>query len=424
VSLRRPSGLLIVLVIGLAAVGYVHQCVLRPLVRQYDFEIHLAIARLAVAGVDVYQLDAAAAAELSRRTGVLIPVEVNYPPSYLAFIAPLVAMPPAWAEVVWLLLQNAALVLAVVVLARVTGLRRRGSAGLALVLLLIASAEPVAQSFLYGQVNPILLLLMSVALLDLERGKDARAGFWIAIAAALKVTPAVLLAVPLLRGRSRVLLGAAIAVAVVGASMALVFDHPLDVARDYVMLQSGRGAAGTARDSALNQSAAAFVARLAWVMPGLADAPGWPALSRGLATALAAASLLFGLAMTAVRRVPLRQAYGLVIACVLVASPVSWEHHRLLLLLPALVVAARAIDGPVPDRAGTLLLIGWILIAADLPYDHVALSSGPLALVVSLKLYATIAFAAGLAQLAWADRAPPPVAASASQAEADQDHRP
>jgi hypothetical protein len=135
-----------------------------------------------------------------------------HPPARLALHAPLAFLPLRWAAIIWILLESAALVVALLLLGNElnwpSDLTLAG-AGLGLIL-------PLVQSELRGgQVHLVLLLLAVLAWRAARRARDTAAGAWIGLAVAIKVFPGVLLAPFLLQRRYRLIgTGAAVALGV------------------------------------------------------------------------------------------------------------------------------------------------------------------------------------------------------------------
>lgn len=392
---RRLSQSLIVLAIATLGLQYVIETVVRPLARQTDLAIHLDLADLAARGVNVYRMTPGEAeAYREELRAEVIPVEVNYPPSYFAALAPFAAIDRGVARVLWLALQHISLALAIALLLRTAQLPSE-LVVVALVALLLGANEPLFQTFRYGQITPLLLLLVAAAMRDLAAGRDRRAGLWLGLAAALKVTPALFFFVPLSRRRWGALLGLLAAIFVVAVAMFLTLPDPVSLTRDFLGGQGGRGMTGAGRSSVLNQSLAAFIARLDWVVPGITSTRSVAAI----ATPLSAAVILLALALALPRACGLREAFGILVPAALIASPVSWEHSRILLLLPAVLAVAAIRERPAPRAAMIMLVLGWAVVAADLPYDHPALRHGLPALLTSIKLFATVVFAVGFVLL-------------------------
>ena len=130
-------------------------------------------------------------------------LDFTYPPFALLVLFPLTWAPFAVTQVVLWALSLLALALAVYVVGRRSGLE--GGAALAAQSLGWASltvmlVEPVRSTLDYGQINTLLLALVVVDLLVVPR---RHRGWLIGVAAAIKLTPLIFLAIPLLARDAR-----------------------------------------------------------------------------------------------------------------------------------------------------------------------------------------------------------------------------
>ncbi|HZE88120.1 MAG TPA: glycosyltransferase family 87 protein [Verrucomicrobiae bacterium] len=301
--------------------------------------------------------------------GIPHPSAYIYPPFLAVVLRPLAALPYHRANQVWFLL-NAALFAASVGL--LVTWRRGAVAPEAAGAIAFASMNfyPTFRALQCGQVGMILLFLTAAALWSLERERDGLAGTAIAIAAAIKLTPAILIAFFFLAGRHRagraslVAGTACAAVSIAGAG----FDNHVVFLRDFLPTLS-RGAATFA-----NQSLTGFLARLATGATMNAyeflEGPPWlGAASRASSAAVLLASLALG--ARAARRGRTAEGLSLVVLGSLLASPISWEHHFIAALVPIAVLLVLATEsGTVPGWRAGALLAGYALIAVN-GYDLV-----------------------------------------------------
>ncbi len=143
---------------------------------------------LAKRGGDFANLHRGAAALVAGESAFARP-ELDYPPLVPVILAPLGLLPLAEARMVWLGLSLAALVAALVVIWRVAGGDGAASCAIAAVLALDGSALP---NLALGQLHPLLLLLLALALL-LHSARPRLAAAAVGLAAALKIWPGLLL---------------------------------------------------------------------------------------------------------------------------------------------------------------------------------------------------------------------------------------
>lgn len=217
-----------------------------------------------------------------------------------------------------------------------------GVPGPALLIALPAGAlclEPVFQTFVYGQIN---LALAVLVLWDLGRPDGARGkGFAVGIAAGIKLTPAIFAVYLALTGRTREAATAACAFAgtvLVGIAVLPVASVDFWTTRLYETDRVGKAWIVD------NQSLQGLVARLLHTPhPGLA----WVA-----AAALAGVAGL-AVAVLAARRG--LEAWGVLCAAVtaLLVSPISWSHHWVW-CVPLLVLLAAHTRGRPLRRAAVL----------------------------------------------------------------------
>jgi alpha-1,2-mannosyltransferase len=283
-----------------------------------------------------------------------------YPPTLAAALTPLTAVSQRVAAGLWFGISLFALVVGVLCVRRALG--RDGpfrciDDGIPLALI----GLPAASALLRGQVGPLLLGLLGATALCLARRRDALAGFLIALAAAIKLTPALVL-VGLLVARRWRALGASL----VGLVLWLVLvpapflgvTGALDANEAFAVHMVG----GYVRDPLnfqpdprhpshvpANQSLAARVIRKI-------DGPaGWLLFVLLAAFVLGGALLVAGLRLTA--RAPPTDtvaALGLLMAAPLIVAPVASHHYHVLLLpLLALLVTLRR---RIPHATGTLVV--------------------------------------------------------------------
>ncbi|MEU5317692.1 glycosyltransferase 87 family protein [Streptomyces sp. NPDC021056] len=262
----------------------------------------------------------------------------TYPPFAAVAMRPMALFPLRVVIVVALLLNLAALAVIVRLLAG-RSWRRHGWFGCALGACLLALFEPLRDTFSFGQVN---LLLMALVLTDgwlLATGRGRRAGVGIGLAAAVKLTPALFVALLLLAGRRR---AAAVAASVAVGATALAALVAPDASRFYWTRAMWDTTRVGRLDYVSNQSLQGILARLGepgrvwWATAVLLVLAVWAVRAR---RATAAGDWPAAIALT-----------GLT-ACLI--SPITWVHH-LVWLLPAFAVLVRAGH---PRVAGALYVV-------------------------------------------------------------------
>ncbi|MBI3449469.1 MAG: DUF2029 domain-containing protein [Acidobacteria bacterium] len=296
--------------------------------------------------------------------GIPHPSAYIYPPFLAVVLRPLAALPYHRANQIWFL-GNAALFAASVGL--LVTWRRGAVAPELAAAIAFASMNfyPTFRALQCGQVGMILLFLTAAALWSLERGRDGLAGTAVAVAAAIKLTPAILIAFFFLAGRRRAGMAALVGGAVcAGVSVAGAgFGNQVVFLRDFLPALS-RGAATFA-----NQSLTGFLARLATGATMNAyeflEGPAWlSAVSRALSAGVLLASL--GLGARTARKGRAAEGMSLVVLGSLLASPISWEHHFVAALVPIAVLLSLAIgSAETPGWRAGALLAGYALIAVN-----------------------------------------------------------
>jgi alpha-1,2-mannosyltransferase len=260
----------------------------------------------------------------------------TYPPFAALVMLPMAMLP--W-PVVIVLACLATLAATLLVVYWLIG--NRGWYAVGVVMALLIAFEPLRETFLFGQVNMLLVALVAGDLLFAVRGNNKWAGAGIGLATAVKLTPGLFIVYLLITKRFKaafVAMGTAAAGTLAAAAVAP------DAAREFFT----QALWDTDRVGALsfvsNQSLQGLIARLDPAHPGkllwLVLAVGvlviWVVRSR---RAAAIGDEAAGLALT-----------GLV-SCLV--SPVTWVHH-LVWLIPALLLLA---DRGRPWLAGGLYAV-------------------------------------------------------------------
>ncbi|HEV2472475.1 MAG TPA: glycosyltransferase family 87 protein, partial [Chthonomonadales bacterium] len=115
----------------------------------------------------------------------------DYPPTLADLLAPITALPPVPALIAWETISLAALFSAGVLLCRMLGMQSPSHIGLVAAFLLLF--RPTLECLYFGQIALLLLFLLVAGMSSYIRGHMGRAGFLLALAAAIKLTPLILL---------------------------------------------------------------------------------------------------------------------------------------------------------------------------------------------------------------------------------------
>lgn len=303
-----------------------------------------------------------------------------HPPPALLIVLPLAAFSYSTAVVLWLALSLALLALLAILLGPLSA-----EAGLPLrpplLFLLLLFWPPVLTNLQLGQWSIILAVALAAGHRAWERGDHRRGAGWMGVAAALKLTPLLLLPFLFLRDRR-----AALRFVLVFAGLCLL-ALPLGGPTAWVALLRESGPNTVAWQTywhntlSLNGLWSRLFAGGEFAHPLVAA----PSVARALV--LVSALSLLGIAAFATRgltgastdRERARDHEGCVLALwyilVVVLNPLGWPHYAILLLLPAALAAraARA-NADQPARA----LAGGGLALLSIPKEALLLIAGPL----------------------------------------------
>lgn len=278
----------------------------------------------------------------------------TYPPLAVLVLLPLAVLPAPVAAAAMFCVSLLALTL---VVRWCQSHARPGAAGPWWTTVLLSAAaclllEPVRTTLGFGQVNLVLLALV----LGADARGRRRAGWGAGVAAAVKVTPALLVLAQGVRGDARALARGVVACAVATGVAAVVL--PSDTLRYFTQLLWDAGRSGNL-DYLGNQSLRGLVERHDPAHAGVA----W----------FVAAVAVLAVGAVAVRRQRDDPWYSLTIAAVtgLLVSPISWNHHWVW-MLPCLAVGVKH------GRRSPVAVASWAMLVAVLMLDvGISLSSSP-----------------------------------------------
>lgn len=287
----------------------------------------------------------------------------TYPPFAAFLMAPMAYLP--WPVVIAVACAATVVTTALVVWWLVGPLiRARGWTpwyALALILLAVAAFEPMRETFVFGQVNTLLLAVVAADLVFLVSRGSRWAGAGVGLAMAVKLTPGAFLLWLLVTRRWRaagVAAGTAAAVTLLAAAAAPDMSREFWTAAVWDTSRVGTPAFVS------NQSLQGALARLAPTA-----SPVWWLLFVAAALAVWAwrcrrADVPAGLALTGV------------LGCLI--SPVTWIHHLVWLLPAFLLVVAR---GLTDRRLLWFAGLSWALMTSRVVWIWEKNPSGPIGLV-------------------------------------------
>jgi alpha-1,2-mannosyltransferase len=276
-----------------------------------------------------------------------------YPPSFALLLAPLGLLPDAAAAAVWMALQQVALAAAIVVVVRWL---RPASWAVTVLLFATLTFYPLWVDVLQGQANLLVLLLVTVGIVGVLRGRPAL-GAAIGVAAALKLTPLILVVWLLLdrRFRAAAFVLGGFTVVTVAAALLRFQDTVVYLAQVLPALASGTAFYA-------NQSLAGVFGRTLSANPYTHP---WIALPWVSLLVIAAAALLIGWWWWQTRRQTAQARTVAFLPLIPLLSSVTWPHH-LVIVLPVLWFSAIALGQrdwpPLPTAAlsGVLLLFSVV----------------------------------------------------------------
>jgi hypothetical protein len=372
----------------------------RSIAGRYDFSSYYAAARLVHTNPHANPYDDRMLAAAGAASHVLVspPLPYTYPPLFAIVLSPFTVLSFRTLSRVWLF-GNAALWLAITVLVAIeirhllgetlatrqddtpSGWLARLRAdptplvSLALSAWLSLTFAPAAQTMATGQIN-FLVLLPLAAVPWLSRHHHERwVGVAVAVAAMLKLTPALLIIYLLLRRRWAAAAAAGVALLVMAAACVLVVGPHVVLASIPQALRVGTS------DAALGHNEALFAPLLTAL--GTSSAVGFAGLLAHLLTlalAIAVGYVLWrvppnGAADSAWREQREEAGYGLALCAMVLLSPTVWVHHyvwvlpaaaiALTLTLRHLLALGAAHDAFALARTGLVILIcialGWAM---------------------------------------------------------------
>jgi len=332
---RRGLGAVAWVAIGVSVALCVHYLVKASGAYLLDLDVYRDAAEVAWSGGDLYGL---------RYTDVGLPY--LYPPFAILFLTPLALLSDVTAQVVWTAITLAAVIAYALICVENFAARRFHTATVATVTVAFTLAmEPTESGINFGQVNIVLAMFLA---LDLShRTGRLPQGVLTGIAAAVKLTPLLLVVYFLVTRRVKPALWTLGTFVVCNAIAWVIFPKASWIYWTGTFLESDR--VGVAYIS--NQSINGMLQRL------LGDTSG-----AKLAWLVLAGVVTVGVLVVAHH---LYEDYphltdGLVLATILLVSPISWTAHWIL-ILPLLLVAAFP-DRPVPLLQGLAGLLALALL--------------------------------------------------------------
>ncbi|MCA9176231.1 MAG: DUF2029 domain-containing protein [Planctomycetales bacterium] len=345
-----------------------------------DFVQEWTSARNHLVGEPIYAPLADSLKRHFRREVQLTTIQVNaHPPSCVLLTLPLARFSFTRALQIWNGLSLAMLIVAVALLFSRAGLGW-SPWYLLPVFALTVTSNPLAQQMLQGQLNLLLLLLLTGFWLTARSGRWAWAGVLVGVAGAIKLFPLYLGLYFLAQRRWLGVLGVGAGFAITTLVTMSVFG--VDVYVEYFR-EVAPAVAGEFQSYWPNASISGFFRKLLDGSVGhtlpLADLPGLASLLT-LATVLA---MTIAVGLRCYRAQDDRQRDSAMAACVvamLLASPITWDHYFLLLLPFLALLWQQACGAPARQAALLLLIVLMFTVRPTWIWDAVIPGDGELAL--------------------------------------------
>jgi hypothetical protein len=416
-DLHLLLGAAVVVVCGL----YVRSGVWQPLQEDQatDFFINYTAATVLAEGGNIYDADSLreASRDWNKPTvafdfGSLFVTYIT-PPTHVVLLLPLVPLGYDQARILFLLLSNVLLFSSLALILRAAGEAALRPPRLLLSLLLVLVFQPVYTSLQLGQVDFVILFLLSLSYWAHKSGRNIFVGPCLAIAAVIKLSPAILILYFLWK-REYVIFASASATAILAGAFSLLL-----AGREALVTFATTILPALLKGTAFfhNQSLNGFFSRL-FVPPGLyyslQEFPSVPQ-ARALSLLGSLTLLCIGAYLTRhrIRKGCIRfdLEFSMALAAALLVSSVSWHHYLTWLLLVFVILLNPALQNTVASRrylaAMLCVWMGYVIMAIPLELYGLTLHpfvdslSAPLGsvLLLSLGVYGALLLYSSLAIL-------------------------
>jgi len=313
------------------------------------------------------------------------------PYSALLFV-PIAGLPPLMAKHCWLLVNLGMLAGTVLLLRSLTALPLRRIA-----IVLFLTVVPLQTGFQFGQQHVLILLLCALAVWLASRGRDSSAGVVIALAAAIKLYPALLAIFFAWKRRWRALGGLAAGGLVLGlVSVPLFGKETIRVYATEVLPRSLTGEGNDPYYLGFN-TLAVLLRSLFLAEPDLNPHPAVPSVLGYVLLQPGISGFCLGMTLWALGLAGRRQTkregmeWGVFLALLLVLSTASSTYHFALLVLPT-VLAVDFLVREGQERTAVVLLTLHAVVCAPLSRWVPAAAEGWGALLGVPRLYALWAY--------------------------------
>jgi hypothetical protein len=391
-SHQKLESKLVVLLLVVGFIGFAWQA-LRPMLfnaDMYDFNSYYVSAYATQKGLDPYDFDTLQ--PLAKELGARKVTVYRYPPFYTLLFLPFSFLPYPAADFVWRILNLALIVFAVWLIIRTMALPLDGKTAL-VIGLIIFNYDPLIYNLAIGQINLLILILLTGAAYAWARQRQILAGVLLAIGASIKIAPGVFFIYFLWKRGFRVV-AAGIASMLAFAALAF-FALGGQTTRTFINVVT----LFAQEDNAwiANQSWRGFLSRL-FVGDEFVHAL-YPDATLERILYFAGAFVIFALTAfvlfrshrttTQSRPYMIHLEFALVLIAFHLVSPTSWVHHFVWLIYSLVALAMACLDRK--QLAPTIFFaIGYALIAFTLEYRNDQLFQWPQAIWISTKFYGLI----------------------------------
>ncbi|MEW5718626.1 MAG: glycosyltransferase family 87 protein [Chloroflexota bacterium] len=371
----------LLLVVGFCGFGWQ---AIRPLVfnaDMYDFNSYYLSAYASQHGLDPYNFDTLKS--LAKELGIRKVTEYRYPPFYTFLFLPLSFLPYSAADLLWRVLNLALVGFAGWLIGKTLSLKFDAKNVLVLGLIFF-NYDPLIYNLAIGQINLVILILLTGAAYAWTRQHAVRAGILLALGASIKLAPAVFFAYFLCKRGWR-LVAAGLAAMLAFAALGYVALGE-QTTRTFIAIVTSFAQEDNAWIG--NQALRGFLSRLFVGDEFVRAAYPAPTLERVLyyTGALAIAALTAFVLYRARRTNAFHLEFALVLIAFHLVSPTSWVHHLVWTIYPLVVLALACLDRE--NLAPTVCFgIGYALIGFTLDYRNELLFQWPQALWLSTKFY-------------------------------------
>ncbi len=304
--------------------------------------------------------------------------DLTYPPTAFFLFFTVGLIPTRIAEIVWTLISWSALIGTLFILLNIIE-SKISWFHYFLVYSFAMSAFPVKFTLGMGQVNLILLLLISLCFLFYRQKRHYAAGIVLAIASAIKLTPIILIIFFLKKRALKVVMSTGITLFVLMLLAVLFFGFNLT---DQYFREILPSIPTVGNGMYYNQALTGFLARL-----HIANTYAWY-IQISVFTLLIAISFIL---TKPYGKSPVIECmeYGLFITAMLIGNGFSWQHHFVMLIIPYTALFTALLNkNRKPATVFSLVLISYLLVAYNIKIP--SLFTGFSILLLSHVLYGSV----------------------------------